>query len=447
MTKKPKPSASWPAANVEMRSLDSIKAYDKNPRTHPPEQIALLAASMRDDGVTMPILVDDAGVIIAGHGRRLGALANGFTEYPVVVAKGWSEEQKRAARIKDNSYGLMSGWDQQLIRTEIGNLKVAGFDVALLGFPETQLRQWNISVGTESEQDPEFVPERPKKPVVRTGDLWVLGDHRLLCGDSTKTDDVAVVLNGEKLDLIFTDPPYNVAYSGLGQNRLGIIENDDQPDEEFEAWLNASFSAMVDALRENGCIYVCHPDSASGPKLAFERTFAKHFKKSATIIWVKQSAGMGWQDYRAQHEPILYGWKAAKKGKHYYSGDRAKTTVWQMSRDPQSTYIHPTQKPVALAEEAIYNSSKRGWNVGDFFAGSGSTLIGCHIAGRRCFAIETDPRFCSVIIERWEKFTGRKATLDGQTLAQVAHARRHGSARKPKDAPKAKGRPTVAAPA
>lgn len=257
------------------------------------------------------------------------------------------------------------------------------------------------------------------------------GGHRLYCGDCTSQADVAALLGDAKIDLVFTDPPYNVAYSGLGQNRLGTIENDDQTTEAFSEWLGAVFKSMAGSMRDQACIYICHPDSASAPKLAFETAFAASFKKSSTIIWIKQSAGMGWQDYRAQHEPVLYGWKESKKGRHYYSGDRAKTTVWQLNRDSQIAYVHPTQKPIELAEEAIYNSSKVGWNVADFFAGSGSTLIGCQRSGRKCFSLEIDPRFCDVIIERWQTFSGEVATLDGIPFNEIA-------AMRAKSAPKAK---------
>lgn len=444
MTKKPKPSASWPAANVEMRSLDSIKAYDKNPRTHPPEQIALLAASMRDDGVTMPILIDDAGVIIAGHGRRLGALANGFTEYPVVVAKGWSEEQKRAARIKDNSYGLMSGWDQQLIRTEIGNLKVAGFDVALLGFPETQLRQWNISVGTESEQDPDFVPERPKKPIVRNGDLWVLGEHLLLCGDCTKADDVAKVLGDERPNLMVTDPPYGVEYDAnwrnevdrangkpYGASAVGKTTNDHRMD-WTEAW----------KLFPGNVVYCWHAGRhASRVEASFN---AAGFELRAQIIWAKTRLIISRGHYHMQHEPC---WYLVRKGETAnWQGDRSQTTLWTIEHAKSETG-HSAQKPIECMKRPIENNSRKGDAIYEPFSGSGTTIVACEMTGRRVLAIEIDPGYVQVAIERWEKFTSRRATLAGKTLAQVAQARRQGRARKPHDAPKAKGRPTVAAPA
>lgn len=210
-------------------------------------------------------------------------------------------------------------------------------------------------------------------------------------------------------DMVFTDPPYNVAYSGRGENNLGTIKNDDMSDVEFVQFCRDVFSTYDAFMRPLAVIYVCHPDSQSGPKLAFEQTFAERFRKSSTIIWCKQSAGMGWQDYRAQHEPILYGWKDGK-GSHYYCGDRSKTTVWTIGRDAQASYVHPTQKPVALPEEAIENSSKAGDTVLDLFGGSGSTLIACEKTGRINRSMELDQKYVDVIVRRWQQYTGQQAT-------------------------------------
>ena len=212
-------------------------------------------------------------------------------------------------------------------------------------------------------------------------------------------------------DMVFTDPPYNVAYEGRGANDLGPIKNDSMDDAQFEQFLRDVFTTYWSAMKELAPIYVCHPDSATAPKLAFEKTFAERFKKSSTIIWVKQSAGMGWQDYRAQHEPIIYGWKIGD-GKHYYCGDRSKTTVWAIGRDAQASYVHPTQKPVDLPSEAIENSSKAGDTVLDLFGGSGSTLIACERTGRVNRSMELDPKYCDVIVRRWQQFTGKRATLE-----------------------------------
>jgi site-specific DNA-methyltransferase (adenine-specific) len=254
------------------------------------------------------------------------------------------------------------------------------------------------------------VPEVPDEPVTKLGDIYQLGNHRLMCGDSTSINDGEKLMGGLLADLVFTDPPYNVAYSGCGANNLGTIKNDDMSDNDFEQFCRDVFSTYSAIMKPLACIYVCHPDSASAPKIAFEKTFAEQFKKSSTIIWMKQSAGMGWQDYRAQHEPILYGWKEGK-GSHFNAGDRTKTSIWKIGRDAQASYVHPTQKPVCLPEEAIMNSSKGSDCVVDLFGGSGSTLIACEKTGRVNRTMELDPKYCDVIVKRWEEYTGKKAVL------------------------------------
>jgi DNA modification methylase len=302
---------------------------------------------------------------------------------------------------------------------EIDALDADDFDISLIGFSEDELGNMRPDVLNEGLTDEDAVPDMPDEPTTVLGDVWTLGNHRLMCGDSTSIDAVEKLMDGQKADMVFTDPPYNVDYSGRGKNDLGKIKNDAMSDDDFEQFCRDVFVCYNAAMKPLSCIYVCHPDSASAPKLAFEKTFAEQFKKSSTIIWVKQSAGMGWQDYRAQHEPILYGWKEGK-GKHFYCGDRAKTTVWNISRDGQTTYKHPTQKPVALPEEAVVNSSKGEDVVLDLFGGSGSTMIACEKTGRYSRMMELDPKYCDVIIQRWQEFTGQDAVHEnGKTFNEV----------------------------
>jgi DNA modification methylase len=235
-------------------------------------------------------------------------------------------------------------------------------------------------------------------------------------------------MSGQLVDLVFTDPPYNVAYSGRGEvNSLGPIQNDDMSDADFDEFISRAFSSCCFAMKELACVYVAHPDSKSTPKITFETHFARYFHKAATIIWLKQSAGMGWQDYRAQHEPLLYGWKPGQRS-HYFSDDRSKTTVWDIARDAQLTYTHPTQKPVALSQKAIQNSTKAGALVLDPFAGSGSTLIACEKTGRVACVMELDPKYCDVIVRRWQSFTGgaAKSEASGMTFEEIAKARLSG---------------------
>lgn len=390
--------------------IDDLIPYALNSRTHSEQQVAQIAASIREFGFTNPVLIDDQNNLIAGHGRVLAARKLKMSEIPAIIVTGLDERKRRALIIADNKLALNAGWDESALRVELEDL--AGDFGELMGFSEDELVSLlQASNPTEGLTDEDAVPETPEEPITKPGDIWILGKHRLMCGDSTSVDEAERLMNGVKADLVFTDPPYNVAYEGRGEkNKLGPIKNDNMSDELFEQFCQDVFATYVAVMKPLACIYVCHPDSQSGPKLAFEKTFAEQFKKSSTIIWVKQSAGMGWQDYRAQHEPILYGWKEGS-GKHFFCGDRAKTTVWKIGRDAQASYVHPTQKPVALPEEAILNSSKGEDVVLDLFGGSGSTLIACEKTGRSCRMMELDPKYCDVIVKRWEEFTGQKAVL------------------------------------
>ena len=264
----------------------------------------------------------------------------------------------------------------------------------------------------ETEGDDE-VPEVEEKAVSKRGEMYELGNSILMCGDSTDAEDVARLMGGEKADMVFTDPPYNVNYSGRGEkNKLGHIKNDNMSENGFDLFCHDFFENYFNFMKPLSAIYVCHPDSASAPKIAFEKNFAEFFKKASTIIWVKQSAGMGWQDYRAQHEPMLYGWKEGG-GKHQFYGDRTETTVWNIKRDNAQSYVHPTQKPVALPVRAIQNSSKEQDIILDLFGGSGSTLIASEKTNRKCRTMELDPKYCDVIRRRytkWAKENGKPIT-------------------------------------
>ena len=396
---------------IEQVAVTALIPYAKNSRTHDDAQIAQIAASIKEFGWTNPILVDGERGIIAGHGRLMAARKLGMTEVPVIELKDLTPTQKKAYIIADNRLALNAGWDDQLLTIELNELLEDKFSLDLLGFNADEINALLNPVEiNEGLVDEDEVPEAPLEPITKLGDVWVLGNHRLMCGDSTSIDDGEKLMNGMLADLVFTDPPYNVAYSGRGANNLGTIKNDDMSAEDFEQFCRDVFATYSAIMKPLACIYVCHPDSASAPKIAFEKTFAEQFKKSSTIIWMKQSAGMGWQDYRAQHEPILYGWKEGK-GSHFNAGDRTKTSIWKIGRDAQSTYVHPTQKPVCLPEEAIMNSSKGSDCVVDLFGGSGSTLIACEKTGRHSRLMELDPKFCDVIVKRWENFTGKTAVL------------------------------------
>jgi DNA modification methylase len=390
-------------------AVDKLIPYAKNSRTHSPEQVGQIAASIKEFGFRNPILVDGVG-IIAGHGRLMAAQKLGLDKVPTIDCSDMTESQKKAYIIADNKLALNAGWDTAMLSIEMKDLEDEGFDLALLGFDDKELNALLEPEVSEGLTDEDAVPELPEEPKTKLGDIYILGNHRLMCGDSTSIDDAEKLMDGLLADLVFTDPPYNVDYSGRGANNLGTIKNDNMSDNDFEQFCRDIFTTYNAIMKPLACIYVCHPDSASAPKIAFEKTFAEQFKKSSTIIWMKQSAGMGWQDYRAQHEPILYGWKEGK-GSHFNAGDRTKTSIWKIGRDAQSSYVHPTQKPVCLPEEAILNSSKGSDCVVDLFGGSGSTLMACEKTGRVNRTMELDPKYCDVIVKRWEDFTGKKAVL------------------------------------
>jgi DNA modification methylase len=403
---------------IESVAIDRLIPYANNSRKHSDQQIAQIAGSIKEFGFNNPVLIDKDYGIIAGHGRVLAARKLDLKEVPCIRLEHLTETQKKAFIIADNKIALNADWDQELLTIELDALLADGFAMEILGFDSEELKAALDPVTpTEGLTDEDVVPEPPEEPKTKLGDIYQLGRHRLMCGDSTSIDAVEKLMDGQLADLVFTDPPYNVAYEGRGEkNKLGPIKNDNMSDERFEQFCRDFFACYFAAMKPLACIYVCHPDSQTAPKLAFEKTFAEHFKKSSTIIWVKQSAGMGWQDYRAQHEPVLYGWKEGS-GKHFFCGDRSKTTIWKIGRDAQASYVHPTQKPVALPEEAIVNSTKGMDIVLDLFGGSGSTLIACEKSGRTNFTMELDPKYCDVIVKRWEDFTGKKANL--LTLSEI----------------------------
>lgn len=410
-TKKTKEKpAEKSSLQITMVDISSLIPFANNARTHSDEQIAQIAASIREFGFNNPILIDGQKGVIAGHGRLLAARKLEMTEVPCLELSHMTDYQKRAYILADNRLAEKAGWDLDMVSLELTDLLENDFDINLTGFDDDFI----LPDETEGLTDPDAVPDVPETPVTILGDVWILGNHRLMCGDSTSIDAVEKLMDGQKADMVFTDPPYNVDYSGRGQNNLGTIKNDNMSDNDFTQFCRDTFACYSAVMKPLACIYVCHPDSATAPKLAFETAFGESFKKSSTIIWVKQSAGMGWQDYRAQHEPILYGWKEGS-GTHFYCGDRSKTTVWNVSRDAQTSYKHPTQKPVALSQEAIMNSSKGEDIVVDLFCGSGSTLIACVVAGRIGRMMELDPKYCDVIIQRWQDFTGQKAVHENGT--------------------------------
>jgi len=400
---------------MEIKSIETNKIlpYINNPRKN--LNVDKVASSIKEFGFQQPIVVDKNYIIIVGHTRFEAAKKLGLKEVPVQIAD-LDEDKAKAYRIADNRLNQDADWDNELLSVELNNLLSKDFNLEPIGFNEDELNNILLKDNDgliDEDESPEVAGEL-EEPITKLGDIWKLGKHKLICGDSTAEDTFKNLFNDNKADLIFTDPPYNVDYSGRGENDLGKIKNDNMSENDFIDFLYKNFNLMSDYLKPLGCIYVCHPDSHSKPKIAFEINFDKFFKKSSTIIWDKGNAGMGWQDYRSQHEPILYGWKEGQ-GKHSFYGDRKNTSIWSVKRDNVAGYKHPTQKPVELISKAIKNSSKKGDVIIDCFGGSGSTLIACEKLNRKARVMELDPKYCDVIVKRWENFTGLKAELDKQT--------------------------------
>ena len=385
-------------------SLKDIKPYSNNPRKK--QNIKKVVNSIKEFGFQQPIVVDKKNIIIVGHSRYEAGKELGLDKVPVIIAD-LSPVKAKAYRIADNRINQDSEWDFSKLTLEFKDISKLDFNLDSLGFEKNELDDLIIDE-VKGFTDDDAVPDKPKKPKSKLGEIYQLGHHRVMCGDATKEEDINKLMDGNKADMVFTDPPYNVDYSGRGKNNLGKIKNDNQNVDNFNQFLLDAFSLIYDNLKSLSLIYVCHPDSHSKPKIAFETAFDQYFNKSSTIIWDKGNAGMGWQDYRSQHEPLLYGWKKGN-GKHNFYGDRTQTSVWYLKRDSVANYSHPTQKPVALSSKAILNSCKKNEIVFDPFLGSGSTLIACEKLNRKFYGLELDPIYVDVIIKRWEDYTGKSS--------------------------------------
>ena len=391
-----------------------------NPRTHSPAQIAQVARSIQEFGWTNPILVGADSDIIAGHARLMAARQLGMSEVPVILLEHLSEAQRRALVIADNQLALNSGWDEELLRIELAMLQEEQYDLNIIGFDDDELaRLLADQDAAEGLTDEDAVPELAETPVSVAGDLWILGDHRLLCGDATVRSDVNRLMDGDTVDLVFSDPPYNVDYEGYTEDRL-TIKGDRMTTEQFQAFLRETFSSYRSVVKPGGSMYVCHSSS-------WQREFqnaleSAEFEVRCQIIWAKNTFAWGFGRYKFQHEPIFYCHVAKQKDPWY--GDKSQSTLWQ-EKKPAANRIHPTAKPVELVERALVNSSKAGDIVADFFGGSGSTLIGCERRGRKSRLMEIDPKYADCIVKRWEEYTGKKSALDGdgRTFQAVAEER------------------------
>jgi DNA modification methylase len=406
---------------VELWPIDQLIPYVRNARTHSAEQIAQVAASIIEFGWTNPILVGSDRVVIAGHARLLAARKLGMNEVPVIVLGHLSEAQRRALVLADNRLALSAGWDLDMLRVELNSLKDEGFDLELVGFSDEELEE--ILRDPEETQDgltdEDAAPEAPERPVSAVGDLWVLGEHRVLCGDATDLEAVRRLMDGAQADLVFTDPPYNVDYTGYTGEKLKI-QGDRMKPEEFSRFLRESFARFRAVTKPGASLYVCH---ASSVQREFQGALeAAGFEVRCQIIWAKNTFAWGFGRYKFQHEPIFYCHVAGKKDPWY--GDRSQSTLWQ-EKKPAANRLHPTMKPVELIERALMNSSKGGDYVLDLFGGSGSTLIACQRRHRNARLMELDPKYADVIVRRWQEYTGDGAVLagDDRSFDEVAAER------------------------
>lgn len=390
-----------------IKQVESLIPYARNSRTHSDEQVAQIAASIREFGFTNPVLVDEVGGIIAGHGRVMAARKLSMLEVPVLVLAGLSETQKRACMIADNKIALNAGWDEEMLRVELEALSDADFDLDILGFSNDELGLYLDDGTTEVEglTDDDQVPEPPVNPVSKLGDVWLLGEHRLMCGDSTSLNDVATLMAGIEADLLITDPPYNVAYEGCTADALTIM-NDNMSNGEFRQFLRDVYASADSVMRPGAAFYIWHADSEG---LNFRGAAADvGWQIRQCLIWNKNALVLGRQDYHWKHEPCLYGWKDGAA--HYWGSDRSQTTVLDFNK-PNRNGEHPTMKPVELFQYQIENSCKKGDVVLDLFGGSGTTVIACEKSNRHARLMELDPKYCDVIIKRWQDFTGKQALL------------------------------------
>lgn len=430
---------------IKTVKINELKPHPKNPRVHPDSAIDKLVRSIKEFGWTNPILVSKDGYILAGHARLKAAEKAGIQEVPVIYLE-LEGAKAEAYLIADNRLQDETDWDLPKLKDLLQELDTGEFDLELTGFDMGEIEDLMTQFHVPEEIIEDEVPEPPEEPITKPGDLWILGKHRLLCGDSTKAKDVERLMNGEKADMVFTDPPYNVNYGDKasmlekyqkGHSNVNSIKNDNMDNDDFLRFLTSAFKNIYSALCPGGPFYICHAETTG---LEFRKAVINSgLLLKQCLIWVKNSLVLGRQDYQWIHEPILYGWKPGAAHKWY--GGFNKTTVIEdrpnlrkMKKEelikfaeellegkhhttviredkPTKSVEHPTMKPVKLVGYLINNSSKIGDKVLDIFGGSGSTLIAAEQLDRACYIMELEPAYCDVIVQRWENFTGQKAVL------------------------------------
>lgn len=400
--------------------IADVKEYGRNSRTHSKLQVGQIAESIKAFGWTNPLLIDETGTLIAGHGRLAAAKSLAMTEVPCIEISGLSEDQRRALVIADNKLALNAGWDDEALASEIALLDSVSFGLDVLGFSAAEMNKL-LNFDFVGKSDADAAPAAPEIPVSRAGDIWLMGAHRVMCGDSTSVESVKALVGGggQLVDMLLTDPPYNVAYEGKTKDALKI-QNDAMGDTAFRQFLKDAFVAADAVMKAGAVYYIWHADSEG---YNFRGACADvGWDVRQCLIWKKQAMVMGRQDYHWQHEPCLYGWKSGAS--HLWATDRKQTTILEFDR-PQRNGEHPTMKPVALFEYQMLNNTKGSDVVLDLFGGSGTTVIAAEKNGRQARLMELDPKYCDVIVNRWQEFTGQTATLEstGQTFSQVVETR------------------------
>ena len=402
---------------IVYRDAASLTPYERNARTHSAEQIAQIGRSIQEFGWTNPILVDEAGGIIAGHGRLAAAQEIGIEKVPTICVAGLTETQRRALVIADNKLALNAGWDDGVLLAEIEALTLEDFDLSLLGFDADELQAMTPMQVEPGLTDPDEAPAVQAEAITKPGDVWLCGKHRLMCGDSTSIEALES-LTGGGVDMWLTDPPYNVAYEGKTKEALKI-KNDAMSDDAFRQFLRDAYVAADAVMKAGAVFYIWHADSEGYNFRGAAKDAGWTVRQC--LVWKKQTLVMGRQDYHWKHEPCLYGWKEGAG--HLWAADRKQTTILEFDR-PSRNGERPTMKPVALFEYQMLNNTKGGDKVLDSFGGSGTTMIAAEKNGRVSCLMELDPRYCDVIVRRWQAFTGKQATLesDGRTFDEVAAA-------------------------
>lgn len=389
---------------IETRLVADLIPYAANSRTHSDAQVAQIAASIKEFGWTNPILVAGDDTIIAGHGRLLAARKLAMVEVPVLVLDHLSKSQQRALVIADNQLALNAGWNMDMLKAEIEDLQLDDFDLNILGFDDKFLDGLLEPEPTAGLTDEDAVPEVPETPKTVLGDVWVLGNHRLMCGDSTSIDALEKLTEGRLVDMWLTDPPYNVAYEGGTKEKL-TIQNDSMGDGDFRQFLRDAYVAADAVMKAGAVFYIWHADSEGYNFRGAAKDAGWQVRQC--LVWKKSSLVMGRQDYHWQHEPCLYGWKEGAA--HLWATDRKQTTILEFNK-PSRNGEHPTMKPVELFEYQMLNNTKGADLVLDSFGGSGTTIIAAEKHGRYGRLMELDPKYCDVIIKRWQEFTGKEAT-------------------------------------